>query len=208
MTAGRRRGLCAPGPRLPGTALSVADSAVDAAAAAALRARIAAAFDTFRARVCRRSRVCTCAGIQSDRKAFASRHNGVSCACEAARLPPAMKPPCAPARAGGRVSSHRKSVRPAAEQAAAMITAVKVAVQARSEGFLVLHHVLGLAAARSEYNAGARQDGAPSPGVTPWIKFVAGACQPLPLCTERHLIERITQNSHNNILCPTRVHQP
>ena len=94
-------------------------------------------------------------------------------------------------RAGGRVSSHRKSVRPAAEQAAAMITAVKVAVQARSEGFLVLHHVLGLAAARSEYNAGARQDGAPSPGVTPWIKFVAGACQPLPLCTERHLIERI-----------------
>ena len=29
-----------------------------------------------------------------------------------------------------------------------MITAVKVAVQARSEGFLVLHHVLGLAAAR------------------------------------------------------------
>jgi len=57
-------------------------------------------------------------------------------------------------RAGGRVSSHRKSVRPAAEQAAAMITAVKVAVQARSEGFLVLHHVLGLAAARSEYNAG------------------------------------------------------
>ena len=102
-----------------------------------------------------------------------------------------MKPPCAPARAGGRVSSHRKSVRPAAEQAAAMITAVKVAVQARSEGFLVLHHVLGLAAARSEYNAGARQDGAPSPGVTPWIKFVAGACQPLPLCTERHLIERI-----------------
>ena len=90
-------------------------------------------------------------------------------------------------RAGGRVSSHRKSVRPAAEQAAAMITAVKVAVQARSEGFLVLHHVLGLAAARSEYNAGARQDGAPSPGVTPWIKFVAGACQPLPLCTERHL---------------------
>jgi hypothetical protein len=35
-----------------------------------------------------------------------------------------------------------------------MITAVKVAVQARSEGFLVLHHVLGLAAARSEYNAG------------------------------------------------------
>ena len=61
-----------------------------------------------------------------------------------------------------------------------MITAVKVAVQARSEGFLVLHHVLGLAAARSEYNAGARQDGAPSPGVTPWIKFVAGACQPLP----------------------------
>ena len=46
MTAGRRRGLCAPGPRLPGTALSVADSAVDAAAAAALRARIAAAFDT------------------------------------------------------------------------------------------------------------------------------------------------------------------
>ena len=67
-----------------------------------------------------------------------------------------------------------------------MITAVKVAVQARSEGFLVLHHVLGLAAARSEYNAGARQDGAPSPGVTPWIKFVAGACQPLPLCTERH----------------------
>ena len=145
---------------------------------------------------------------QSDRKAFASRHNGVSCACEAARLPPAMKPPCAPARAGGRVSSHRKSVRPAAEQAAAMITAVKVAVQARSEGFLVLHHVLGLAAARSEYNAGARQDGAPSPGVTPWIKFVAGACQPLPLCTERHLIERITQNSHNNILCPTRVHQP
>ena len=65
-------------------------------------------------------------------------------------------------RAGGRVSSHRKSVRPAAEQAAAMITAVKVAVQARSEGFLVLHHVLGLAAARSEYNAGARQDGAPS----------------------------------------------
>ena len=45
-----------------------------------------------------------------------------------------------------------------------MITAVKVAVQARSEGFLVLHHVLGLAAARSEYNAGARQDGAPSPG--------------------------------------------
>ena len=191
MTAGRRRGLCAPGPRLPGTALSVADSAVDAAAAAALRARIAAAFDTFRARVCRRRRVCTCAGIPSDRKAFASRHNGVSCACEAARLPPAMKPPCAPARAGGRVSSHRKSVRPAAEQAAAMITAVKVAVQARSEGFLVLHHVLGLAAARSEYNAGARQDGAPSPGVTPWIKFVAGACQPLPLCTERHLIERI-----------------
>jgi hypothetical protein len=94
-------------------------------------------------------------------------------------------------RAGGRVSSHRKSVRPAAEQAAAMITAVKVAVQARSEGFLVLHHVLGLAAARSEYNAGARQDGVPSPGVTPWIKFVAGACQPLPLCTERHLIERI-----------------
>ena len=128
MTAGRRRGLCAPGPRLPGTALSVADSAVDAAAAAALRARIAAAFDTFRARVCRRRRVCTCAGIPSDRKAFASRHNGVSCACEAARLPPAMKPPCAPARAGGRVSSHRKSVRPAAEQAAAMITAVKVAV--------------------------------------------------------------------------------
>ena len=52
-----------------------------------------------------------------------------------------------------------------------MITAVKVAVQARSEGFLVLHHVLGLAAARSEYNAGARQDGAPSPGVTPWIKW-------------------------------------
>ena len=45
MTAGRRRGLCAPGPRLPGTALSVADSAVDAAAAAALRARIAAAFE-------------------------------------------------------------------------------------------------------------------------------------------------------------------
>ena len=51
-----------------------------------------------------------------------------------------------------------------------MITAVKVAVQARSEGFLVLHHVLGLAAAPSEidapaaYNAGARQDGAPSPG--------------------------------------------
>ena len=167
MTAGRRRGLCAPGPRLPGTALSAADSAVDAAAAAALRARIAAAFDTFRARVCRRRRVCTCAGIPSDRKAFASRHNGVSCACEAARLPPAMKPPCAPARAGGRVSSHRKSVRPAAEQAAAMITAVKVAVQARSEGFLVLHHVLGLAAALSEidlaaYNAGARQDGAPS----------------------------------------------
>ena len=78
-----------------------------------------------------------------------------------------------------------------------MITAVKVAVQARSEGFLVLHHVLGLAAAPSEidapaaYNAGARQDGAPSPGVTPWIKYVAGACQPLPLCTERHLIERI-----------------
>ena len=30
-----------------------------------------------------------------------------------------------------------------------MITAVKVAVQARSEGFLVLHHVLGLAAARA-----------------------------------------------------------
>ena len=59
MTAGRRRGLCAPGPRLPGTALSVADSAVDAAAAAALRARIAAAFDKFRARVCRRRRVCT-----------------------------------------------------------------------------------------------------------------------------------------------------
>ena len=207
MTAGRRRGLCAPGPRLPGTALSVADSAVDAAAAAALRARIAAAFDTFRARVCRRRRVCTCAGIPSDRKAFASRYNGVSCACEAASLPPAMKPPVAHLP-GHAVASLLKSVRPAAEQAAAMITAVKVAVQARSEGFLVLHHVLGLAAARSEYNAGARQDGAPSPGVTPWIKFVAGACQPLPLCTERHLIERITQNSHNNILCPTRVHQP
>ena len=31
-----------------------------------------------------------------------------------------------------------------------MITAVKVAVQARSEGFLVLHHVLGLTAARSD----------------------------------------------------------
>ena len=27
MTAGRRRGLCAPGPRLPGTALPAADSA-------------------------------------------------------------------------------------------------------------------------------------------------------------------------------------
>ena len=104
MTAGRRRGLCAPGPRLPGTTLSAADSAVDAAAAAALRARIAAAFDTFRARVCRRRRVCTCAGIPSDRKAFASRYNGVSCACEAARLPPAMKPPVAhlPGRPGRR----------------------------------------------------------------------------------------------------------
>ena len=34
-----------------------------------------------------------------------------------------------------------------------MITAVKVAVQARSEGFLVLHHVLGLAAALSEIYA-------------------------------------------------------
>ena len=153
MTAGRRGGLCAPGPRLPGTALSAADSAVDAAAAAALRARIAAAFDTFRARVCRRRQVCTCAGIPSERKAFASRHNGVSCACEAARLPPAMKPPVAHLP-GHAVASLLKSVRPAAEQAAAMITAVKVAVQARSEGFLVLHHVLGLAAARSEYNAG------------------------------------------------------
>ena len=144
MTAGRRRGLCAPGPRLPGTALP------DAAAAAALRARIAAAFDTFRARVCRRRRVCTCAGIPSDRKAFASRHNGVSCACEAARLPPAMKPPVAHLP-GHAVASLLKSVRPAAEQAAAMITAVKVAVQARSEGFLVLHHVLGLAAALARF---------------------------------------------------------
>ena len=34
-----------------------------------------------------------------------------------------------------------------------MITAVKVAVQARSEGFLVLHHVLGLAAALSDISA-------------------------------------------------------
>ena len=33
-----------------------------------------------------------------------------------ARLPPAMQPPCAPARAGGRVSSHRKLVRTAAER--------------------------------------------------------------------------------------------
>ena len=32
----------------------------------------------------------------------------------------------------------------------AMITAVKVAVQARSDAYLVLHHVLGLAAARSD----------------------------------------------------------
>ena len=63
-----------------------------------------------------------------------------------------MKPPVAHLP-GHAVASLLKSVRPAAEQAAAMITAVKVAVQARSEGFLVLHHVLGLAAALSEIDA-------------------------------------------------------
>ena len=52
-----------------------------------------------------------------------------------------------------------------------MITAVKVAVQARLEGFFkysITSSGLALAAARSEmmlelHNAGARQDGAPTP---------------------------------------------
>ena len=40
-----------------------------------------------------------------------------------------------------------------------MITAVKVAVQARSDAYLALHHVLGLAAARSDLGlAAARSD--------------------------------------------------